>query len=185
MLQKKYRNTQFDERLDKSQELVDDIAEILLAHGCIVRKYHDSEPFIYPDGLEIRGLDVLAAHNGKSIFIDAKDFGKMKFHNATGLPVYLVKRYREIKKTTGMDCYLFFKDNPEVEEVISSGHKDFLGFYYPYGGEIDSFKLYHRQDIKSHFRNKYGERLPQEIWDIDSMESIYECISKWQSGFPF
>lgn len=179
-LQPKYQQTKsFEEILEISQELVEKIADILRTYDWTVRKYHDSEPFIFPNGEEIRGLDILTASKGASIFIDAKDFGRMARIQpfCTGLPITLVQRYRKIKKIFGLDCYLFFRDNEVVEEVWPSNFKANNGDFRIYGGEINSFRQHPRSRDPSILCG-WNKEL-QELWLLSSMREIDAILRNW------
>lgn len=186
MIQDKYKNAgNFEEILNVSQCLVNEIGDILKDNGFIVRKYHDSEPFYIGNNSEMRGLDLLIAHNGRSAFIDAKDFGKFKYYLATGLPVSLIEKYRMIKRMFGIDCYLFFKDNESVEDPHPSSFKK-DGVFIPYGGEIDLLKehplLSKKDKYRCRWKGQYLNEL-QEIWEVNKMNTIYDIINDWNKLF--
>ena len=176
-IQDKYKNKTFEEILQESQNLVKLIADYYWKADWVVRVYHDSEPFISKTLGNIRGLDILTAKKGKTIFIDAKDFGRLIYIKpfCTGLPKILVNRYRRIKKEFGFDCYLYFRDNETIEERWPSSFKN-NEVYLPYGGEIDSFILHQRQDIKCSWLN--WENQLQELWNLDTMQSIEDILLK-------
>lgn len=184
MLQQKYKGKSFEDIIRESQELVDLIGNKFLSFGFAVRKYHDAEPFYLADGTEMRGLDLLVANKGESIFIDAKDFGRFKYFYCTGLPISMIKKYRDIKSIFGINCYLFFRDNKYIEEKFDSKFKK-NGEYLPYGGEIDSFIEYKLSKMKGYeckWNGKYNGEL-QEIWDTNKMQSIDEILMNWNKLF--
>lgn len=176
--QPKYKEAKtFEKMLELSQGFVDEITNIFIKDGWITQKYNDEEPLVFPNGIEIRGLDLLIAKKGKSFFVDAKDFGKLVYIMpfGTGLPINLVNRYKKLKQELGRNCYLFFRDNPEVEEKYPSPFKDKItGKYLPYGGEIDSFKEHPRSKDPTILCSWTGEI--QIIWRLDSMKTIWECL---------
>jgi len=180
VIQPKYKGKSFEEILNESQELVNIIGDKFLSFGFAIRKYHDAEPFYLPDGTQMRGLDLLVASNGQSIFIDAKDFGRFKYLHCTGLPLSLVTKYRNIKQLFGMDCYLFFRDNKEIEETYESKFKH-DNIYIPYGGEIDSFtehKYSKQEGYKCKWSGRYYNQL-QELWEVNRMYSIDNILMNW------
>jgi len=166
----------FDEMLGMSQDLVIKIKEYLLLKDFMVRSFDDSMPFNFYSGEQIRGLDIFAAKNGKSYFIDAKDYARLLFYDATGIPIYLYKRYKYIQDITGIKTIIFFIDNSEYEnEKTSKNLKIDSKFktgniFIPYGGEMDSFIKHKKQNIP----NQKG--YPQIIWECDSMKKITEIF---------
>lgn len=187
IIQSKYKNKTFDKRLKKSQKFVDILTKICLEFGFIVRKYEDKEPLLLPSGEEIRGFDLLVTKEGKSAFIDGKDFGRFGKYPATGLPISMYDKYIKIKEAFNIDCYLFFRDNKEVEKQVEEQNLKFKdnkkNIYIPYGGEIDSLKE-HSISENNNFRcgwpGKYYDEL-QIIWKVNNMHTIYHILEDWNN----
>ncbi len=170
--QTKYDNKTFEEMLKLSQEFIYEIARTMLGFGYIVRPLDDKHPFIFPDNIDVRGLDVFAAKNGKPFFIDGKDYARLNYHIATGIPIKILDRYKIIQKETGIRACILFRDNkesehsdPNYESIFKKGN-----YFIPYGNFLDDFSLYRKQGIP----NKKGKT--QVIWKYNDMKTISELF---------
>jgi hypothetical protein len=155
----KYEGMSFKDALEISDILVKKISRFLVNKGYIVRASDDTNPFVFSDNSMVRGLDIFCGKNGISYFIDAKDYPRLKFHNATGIPSNLYDRYMTIQKQFGIKTMIFFQDDENTE---------------PYGGIMNNFRLYRKQDIPHKCTRKDGTSYftKQIIWDIDSLKPL-------------
>lgn len=162
----KYDGKTFEEALALAKGLERKILEYFLKYGFIARWNDDLNPFLFPSKQSVRGLDVFCFKNGSSFFIDAKDYPRLKYHPATGIPLYLYKRYKRIQEESGIKTMIFFQDYDLREKDKPAGN--------PYGGFMDNFKKYKKQDIKHRGTNKKGEVFwcDQIIWRCDGMMEI-------------
>lgn len=169
----KYENKSFSEALDLSQELVKTITSYFTNAGFITRPFDDKNPFIFPGGSDIRGLDIFCGKNGASYYIDAKDYPRLLFHPATGITRYVYNRYKYIQQETGIKVIVFFIDNEEFERKNKNRQKSKFkkeNLFLPYGDFLDNFIPYYRQNIP----NSKGQT--QVLWCYEEMKDIETII---------
>lgn len=182
-IESKYNEKEFIKMIEISDIFVKNIVKYLLQEGYIVRMSDDKNPFYFPNGELIRGLDIFCAKDAKPIFIDAKDWPKLIYHDATGIPIKLYKRYKNIQDSFGIKAMIFFIDNLEFENNKIKPQKSKFkkgNEFIPYGGFMDDFILYWKQDIPHKSESKIGEIYyePQIIWIYSKMKSIEEIFSQ-------
>lgn len=181
-MESKYDGKDFFERLNISNKLVEKISRYLIINGFIVRMSDDEKPFLFPDGAEIRGLDIFCAKDGTPIFIDAKDWPKLIYHDATGIPIRIYERYKTIQDKFGIKVMIFFVDNEKFENNETKPQQSMFkkgSKFIPYGGFMDDFELYYRQDIPHVSVTKAGERYKEKqmIWIYSKMKPITEIFA--------
>jgi len=158
----KYNGKDFNEAVELSKGLEMRIVKAFLTHGFVARGNDDENRFLLPSEQLVRGLDVFCFRDGFSFFVDAKDYSRLKYYSATGIPVYLNERYKAIQKASGMKIMIFFQDHDsKTDDPVGE----------PYGGFMDNFIKFEKQDIP----NKDGKE--QIIWRCDNMKEINYFIS--------
>ena len=165
----KYDGKTFEEALNLAKGLERSILTAFLKNGFVARGDDDLNPFLLPMKQSVRGLDVFCFKNGFSFFADAKDYSRLLFHPATGIPINLYERYKAIQENSGIKIMIFFQDHClKTDEPIGE----------PYGGFMDNFIKYKRQDIKHKCKTKEGKVYftAQVIWRCESMFEIGEFL---------
>lgn len=172
----KYIGQTFEQKLETSQDLVNEIGNILIDYGFIVRMQDDAKPFIFPDKTKIRGLDIFCSYKGKSYFIDAKDYGRLFKYNSTGIELKYYERYEQIQDYFGIDIIIMFKDIAEAEKMTLKYNKNAKlfksgGKSVPYG---DFLNLLKENEAASNVLTRKGKK--QKIWFCDEMKSVHGIL---------
>ena len=194
-IQDKYKNKDFQTKLDISQEVPQKIKPTLSANNFRVQLLADSAPFIEPDGKIVRFVDIIAEYipTKEEIRIEAKDFCQLGKYEATGLPI------RYIDKITRPNVILIFRDNEKLipsrmffwkcsEEMVLNNlekqgfckNNNGLYDFVLYGNRLDILMKPENRELRlekwltSHFKNYKGEL--QNLFKMSAMLPIEKII---------
>ena len=95
--QDKYNRLSVDQKIDKSQEFVEDILTQLKNNDFSCRGQDDKNPFLDNKGNIIRAWDIVAIDltNKRTFQLEAKDFARLLVWDVTGLPEKILDLPRE------------------------------------------------------------------------------------------
>jgi hypothetical protein len=165
----------FNEMLRRSQASTKNTRKIMSEHGFHTEPADEIEIQRAGTIIKVRGLDTHAFGKGMSFHSDDKDWARLAFYLATGMPLRRFLLYMWFQSESGSRTSVFFRDNTNWErDTLKKSDFKQGGLFLPYGGWMDSMELFHKQDIPCRFDRRDPRQI---IWKYRPMLSLPDFLS--------